>query len=230
MIFFIYGQSKEISFNPAVPWKRLSVSISEHLPLLSEEKFSHLYIAKARFDCLKSPVRFSFHLVALKPPPSARNGRWERGAANSCHPILWNSCTVQPHGIIPRLSLSSALEDVPACSVWGHGPDVVWCLNTTWLLHQWSRQCAHHPLQQGILFLPQKQLISIHTPSVLNYDSMHYNSLKAVFLFKYVLSDWRHYEFNLGEDVCSGIHNAIQSCDLFFPCGFTVGYIRLGNS
>lgn len=72
---------------------------------------------------------------------------------------------------------------------------------------------------RAFFFLPQKQLTSIHTPSVLNYDSMHYNSLKAVFLFKYVLSDWRHYEFNLGEDVCSGIHNAIQSCDLFSPCG-----------
>lgn len=145
-------------------------------------------------------------------------------------PILWNSCTVQPHGIFPLLSLSSALEDVPACSVWGHRPDVVWCLNTTSSLQQRSRQCATHPFQQGIFFFPQKQLTSIHTPSVLSYDSMHYNSQKAVFLFKYVLSDWRHYEFNLGEDVCSGIHNAIQSCDLFSACGFTVGYIRLGNS
>lgn len=34
--------SKPISFNSAVPWKRLSVPISEHLPFLSEEKFSHL--------------------------------------------------------------------------------------------------------------------------------------------------------------------------------------------
>lgn len=88
LIFFKYSQSKEIYFNPAVLWKRLSARVSEHLPFFSEEKFSHLLIAKSRLDCLKSPVRFSFHLVALKPPPPARNGRWERGVANSCHPIF----------------------------------------------------------------------------------------------------------------------------------------------
>lgn len=96
-------------------------------------------------------------------------------------PIFWNSCTVQPHGFFPLLSMSSALEDVPAFSVWGHGPDVVWCLNTTSSLQQQSGPCATHPLQQGIFFSPQKQLTSIHTPSVLSYDSMHYNSLKGCF-------------------------------------------------
>lgn len=140
--------------------------------------------------------------------------------------VLRSNCAGQPLKNLALLALSSTLEDVPACEY------TVQMLCDVWTQPQRSNSrtgCSLSIAFNTASYFPQTQLTSIYTPSVLNQDSMRFNSLKAVFLFKYVLGDWKHYEFNLREDVCLGIHNAIQSRDLFSHCDFAVGYIRFGK-